>query len=399
MNHLFTRVRRSAAVVLVAGLVLATFVVTGRSSEPQTRPAAQRVGTYTPVTGATFNRPVGSKAQQLRIFRHLERTIRSTPRGATIRIAVFSFAWTHTADVLIGAYRRGVHVQMVFDDHHVYGQESRLRRVLGHNPNHRSFVTLCHRSCRGTSGNMHDKIFMFSKAGSASNVVMVGSNNITGHNAQDQWSDLYTVVGNAPLYWMYTGVFDQLKYDQAQSAPFIDSELNGYGAQFYPYPGTTEATDPLTQILSKVDCNAPDADNNQVLDANGVPVVTSLRISQHAWNGSRGRYLAHQVADLEAAGCDVAVIYGVGMGSAVKSILGGAGVPMSGGTVKGVRTHQKTLLVSGIYDGDPEARIVFTGSHNWSNGALRRDENILKITGQQAYDQYLANFNDIWTNG
>lgn len=390
MSIVLSRARRSVVVALVAGLLLALFVTTGRS-EPQTRAAALQTGSYTPVTGAVFNRPVGTVAQQTRIFRYLGRTIDSTPPGATIRFAVFSFAWKPTADALIRAYHRGVHVQLVFDNHVVYSQEARLQRVLGKNPNRASFVRLCDHSCRGTSGNMHDKVFLFSRAGSASNIVMVGSDNLTAHNAQDQWSDLYTVVGEAPLYWMYSGVFDQLKYDRALLSPYIDATVDGYGAQFYPRPGTTMTTDPLYQILSNVQCTGTDAAGNQV--------VTDLKISQHAWNGTRGRYLADKVIELKRQGCTVSVIYGVGMGSAIRSILQNAGIAMSAGHVKGVRTHQKTLLLSGIYDGDPAARIVWTGSHNWSNGALRRDETILKITGEQSYDQYLANFNDIWTNG
>ena len=402
MSVLLSRVRRSALVATVAGLLLALFL-TSAPSQPQdrTREAASTVGTWTPVTGATFNRPIGTVSEQRAIFRQLGRAINSTPPGATIRFAVFSFNWQQIASSLIRAYHRGVNVQLVFDAHAVYPQEKRLQKVLGTKPWKSSFVRLCSHSCRGVSGgNMHDKIFLFSHVGSADNVVMVGSDNLTGYNAERQWSDMYTVVGDAPLYWTYAGVFDQLKQDRPVSTPYIRADVDGYEAQFYPYPGTTEATDPLTLMLSKVQCTATNPDGSPYIDpTTGAPLRTSLRISQHAWNGSRGKYLARQVATLQRSGCDVAVIYGVGMGLAVKSILQGAGVPMSGGTVKGVRTHQKTLLVSGMYDGDPQARIVFTGSHNWTNGALRRDETIFKITGQQAYDQYLANWNDIWNNG
>ncbi len=394
-----SRVRRSAVVALVAAALLAAFVASGQQA---TRPelASRSVSSYTPVTGATFNRPVGTIGQQRAIFRQIQNTISAAPRGSTIKFAVFSFAWGPMTQKLINAYRRGVHVQLIFDDHAVYGSERRLQRVLGTNPNHGSFVVMCHRSCRGTSGNMHDKFFLFSQAGGTDHVVMVGSDNITRHNAEDQWSDLYTVVANRPLYWTYSGVFDEMKWDRAVSEAYLDTTIDGYGVQIYPRPDTTEATDPLTEALSKVDCNQADpVDNSQVRDEYGNPVVTDLRISQHAWNGTRGKYLARQVAALERSGCQVQVIYGVGMGAAVRSILADNGVTLNPGTVKGVRTHQKTLLVSGIYDGDPNAHVVFTGSHNWSNGALRRDETIFRINDEQAFDQYLANFEDIWANG
>jgi hypothetical protein len=400
VKFVLSRVRRSAAVALVAAAVLAAFLLSGQQAAPRPDLAARSVSSFTPVTGATFNRPIGTIAEQRAIFRHIQNTIDAAPRGSTIKFAVFSFAWGPMTQKLVNAYRRGVHVQLVFDDHAVYGSERRLKRVLGTNPHRSSFTVMCHRSCRSTSGNMHDKFFLFEKAGSADHVVMVGSDNITRHNAEDQWSDLYTVVGNRPLYWTYSAVFDELKWDRPVSSPYLESSIDGYGVEFYPRPDTTEATDPLTEALAKVDCNQPDpTTGEQVLDEYGVPVQTQLRISQHAWNGTRGRYLAWQVGRLAQAGCQVQVIYGVGMGSAVRSILDHSGVALNAGTHKGIRTHQKTLLVSGIFDGDPDAHVVFTGSHNWSNGALRRDETILRISDEQAYDQYLANFEDIWANG
>lgn len=402
MSLVVSTARRSAVIALVAGLFLAIFLATG-GSQPQTRVAAQRLDSYTPVTGAIFNRPVGSPAEQRAIFTHVNRSIDATPPGATIRFAVFSFAEQATTDKLIAAYRRGVNVQLIFDDHVVYPQEAQLRSVIGRNPNLRSFVVLCHKSCRGTSGNMHDKVFLFSQAGQASNVVMVGSNNMTRHNAVDQWSDIYTVVGDPALYFTYSGVFEQMKFDRPMTTPYIDADVDGYEPQFYPYPGVSQATDPLYQILSNVTCTGTTSETQTDQYGNTseveVPVTTSLRISQHAWNGERGKYLARKVAELEGAGCDIEVIYGVGMGAAVKTILDSAGVPTSKGRVKGVRTHQKTLLLSGVYAGDPDARIVWTGSHNWSDGALRRDEIIFKVQGQAAYDQYLANWNDIWAHG
>jgi hypothetical protein len=383
--------RRSAIVALAAGLVMALLMSTGPT---QTEPSAKRLLDYTPVTGATFNRPIGTSYQQRAIFRHINQSIDATPAGATIRFAVFSFAEYPTATKLIAASRRGVNVQLIFDDHHIYAQEARLRKALGKNPNAKSFVVYCDRSCRGTSGNMHDKMFLFSQAGSAENVVMVGSDNITRHNAVDQWSDVYTVVGDPALYFTYAGVFDQMKYDRPQVTQYINADINGYQVQFYPYPGTTQETDPIYQALEQIQCTGATPGVAGTEDGR-----TMVRLSQHAWNGTRGVYLAQKVASLQTAGCDVQIIYGVGIGARVKSILRNASIPMSYGTHKGVHTHQKTMLVSGSYAGDPAAHVVWTGSHNWSNGALKRDEVIFKITDQAAFDQYFANWQDIWANG
>lgn len=407
MTTLVSRTRRSIVVALVAGLALAMLLSTRSSHTVPTLqgvPAAQRLLDFTPVTGATFNRPVGTSAEQRAIFAQINKTIDATPPGATIRFAVYSFSEKPTATRLINAYKRGVNVQLIFNAHKVYPQESRLQAALGKNPGKRSFAMFCDKSCRGDRGNMHQKVFLFSKAGQAENIVMVGSDNLTRNNAVNQWSDLYTLVGDPAMYFTYSGVFDQMKLDRPQRNQYIAATINGYGPEFYPYPNVTEYNDPLYLALSKIEClGAADGygtDTGVDNDGDGyTDRVTKLRLSQHAWNGNRGIYLAQKVAQLKQAGCDVEVIYGVGIGRQVKGALTRAGVPMSAGTVKGKRTHQKVFTVSGVYDGNPASTRVWTGSHNWSDGALRRDDVVLEISTPEAYAQYDANFEDIWLNG
>jgi hypothetical protein len=401
VTTLVSQVRRSLVVALVAGLGLAVLLAVAPT---RTVPAANRVLDYTPVTGATFNRPVGTKAEQMAIFREMNRVIDATPGGATIRFAVFSFTLRSMANRLIAAHDRGVHVQMIFNGHKAYTEEKRLQRELGTNARRRSFAIFCEKSCRGDRGQMHQKVFLFSDAGQAENIVMVGSNNVTRNNAENQWSDMYTVVGDAALYFTYAGVFDQMKTDRPRSKPFISASINGYGPQFYPDPDATQWTDPLYDELSRIGCvGAADGYGTDTgVDADGdgfTDRVTAVRLSQHAWNGDRGVYLARKVAELKQNGCDVKLIYGTGLGAVVCNILTRAEVPMNPGTVKGVRTHQKLLTVSGVYDGDPASASVWTGSHNWSDRALKRDDTVLRIPGLDAYDEYQANFEDIWANG
>jgi phosphatidylserine/phosphatidylglycerophosphate/cardiolipin synthase-like enzyme len=387
--------RRGVVLAAAAGLVMA-LVVSSHPFTPATGgtyPAAHKVLDFTPVTGATFNRPIGTFQEQRAIFTVLNNTIDATPSGATIRFAVFSFSEKTTADRLIAAHARGVNVQMIFDDHHIFPQEARLRSSLGRNPNAQSFVVYCHHSCRGVTGVMHDKMFLFSQAGQASNIVNVGSDNITRHNAVDQWSDMYTIVGDPALYFTYSGVFEQMKYDRPMASPYIAADINGYQPQFYPYPGVQEATDPVYEALSQITCvGLPPG-------AGGPNGNTQIRISQHAWNGDRGIYLAREVAALKQAGCNIKVIYGIGFGAVVRNILTRAGIPLSYGTHRGVHTHEKYLLVNGWFGDNPDAKVVWTGSHNWSNGSLKRDEIILRIENADAYAQYFANFKDIWVNG
>ncbi|HCB06642.1 MAG TPA: hypothetical protein DEQ43_20775, partial [Nocardioides bacterium] len=66
--------------------------------------------------GPFFNDP-HLKSRHFTIERRVIDTIRHTPKGATIRIAVYSFDRMPVAEALIAAYHRGVKVQMLLNDH------------------------------------------------------------------------------------------------------------------------------------------------------------------------------------------------------------------------------------------------------------------------------------------
>jgi phosphatidylserine/phosphatidylglycerophosphate/cardiolipin synthase-like enzyme len=119
----------------------------------------------------------------------------------------------------------------------------------------------------------------------------------------------------------------------------------------------------------------------------------------HAWNGDRGRSLARQAVSLRRSGCWVAAILGVGAGRAVKTILRRGDVNVRYGSIRGVRTHQKLLIVNGRFDGDPSSHIVWTGSANWTDGSMRRDEVILRINREPAFDKYVGNWRRTWRRG
>ena len=127
-------------------------------------------------------------------------------------------------------------------------------------------------------------------------------------------------------------------------------------------------------------------------------VPTNVYINAHAWNEERGKQLAWRVVSLNNAGCRVKVFYGVGLGAAVRSILENNGVELRKGTHQGVRTHQKVMVVEGGYDGDPSTVRAWTGSHNWSDRALRRDDLIVEVQDEDEARQYAEWFEYMWKN-
>ncbi len=380
---------RKACSVLVATLVLLA---------SQVGPAA---AAFTPAPGALFNNPRGNTAAKDRLLVHILQTINATPRNADIRIAAYSQDRPDVVDALIRAHQRGVDVQMVLNDNWTSPATRRLTRVLGTDTNRRSFVTICVASCRGGAGNQHMKFYLFSRAGKARDVVMIGSSNLTGYAAKTQWNDMFTVVGKPALRDLYTRVFEQLVRNRRLADPAIRETVGIFENEFGPFPGATQETDPVMQRLRAVSCSAG--------AGTGTNGRTVIRIVMYGWHRDRGLYLAQKVADLDRAGCDVRVIVSSGGRKVVGTLKRGGVLVRSadldldddpdtgfGGTAFEVFTHQKYMLLSGGFRGS-SGHHVWTGSENWSGLGLMNDEVTIRIPRRSAYQRYLANFDHIWT--
>ena len=357
---------------------------------------------YTPGSGPIFNNPRGNVAAKDRIITHLVRTIESTPRNSQVRIAAYSNDRPDVVDALIDAHARGVDVQIVLNDNWTSGATRRLVNVLGRDTNRRSFVAICAGSCRGGFGNQHMKFYLFSKAGQARDVVMVGSANLTGYGARTQWNDMYTTSAAPDLRDLYTKVFEQLVRDRRVAEPYVHRTVGDYENEFFPMPSMTAADDPVMHRLDAVRCAAGGGTGS-----NGHTVI---RIVMYGWVDSRGLYLADKVADLDRSGCDVRVILSAPGGRVVRHLMAGGVLVKSadldlddnektgfGESPYEVFTHQKYMTLSGSYRGE-SGHHVWTGSENWSNLGLRNDEVTIRIPDRGTHRAYVANFDYVWTH-
>jgi hypothetical protein len=345
-----------------------------------------------------FNNPLGNDDAQRRLVRHLVRSVDSTPKWGTIRWAVYSFADGEAADALIRAHQRGVAVRLIFSGKNVYPPMRRVQKALGSNPRARSFAVFCQKSCRGDRGEMHAKFFSFSRVGKARRVVMVGSNNLTRHNTDEQWSDLYTVAEGGEYFKVLKAWFEQAKLDRPVAEPYIDRTTPAGRIVVSPLDLGRNA-DPVISALDRVTCLTRAGDIDPQAPDPEKLVPSNLLISTSAWNGVRGKRIARKVAELLRAGCTARVFYGEGVGPAVRAIVGDAGGSLRWGTHKGIRTHQKTLVVNGNVDGRADSVRVWTGSSNWSTLALRRDDMVVEISDQAVGRQYVQAFWRTWNHG
>ncbi|MFC7493818.1 MULTISPECIES: phospholipase D-like domain-containing protein [unclassified Nocardioides] len=357
---------------------------------------------WKPAEGPVFNVPRSKPETQFRIERQVLSAIRHSKKGSRIWMSMFSFDRFPVADALIKARKRGVQVQVLINDHEMTPAQRKVRKAIGTNRKKKNFVAQCYKGCRSNGDVLHSKFFLFSKTGAAENVVMVGSVNMKMNGAKNQYNDLWT-KNNAPnLYQRLEQLFEEQKLDQPVPKPYVNEAVGGYHLWVTPFHGVPY-DDPIMEALRPVQCTGSTINGGR----------TVIRVNMHAWDGSRGKYIAQRFRNLYAQGCDVKIQYGMA-GAATRAVFGN---PTSRGYVPvrsngfdtdhsgpegesdgeiDLYSHMKELLISGNYAGVTGARWSFTGSSNYQDSGLTGDEMVLAIPGRPMFKAYRKHWDWMW---
>ena len=352
-------------------------------------------------------------------------TIRHTPGGETIRIAIYSLDRMPVARALVAAHRRGVQVQMLLNDHQDTRAMKTIRAEIGTDRSRNSFIRKCRRSCRGAANdfnNLHSKYYSFSRAGRSRDVLAVGSANMTLNADIHQWNDLYFTSGDHELFRQFVSLFNDMTNDYStRQEPMnfcgtplgaaCDDSVDKHTAWAFPRQSGPR-NDLVLDMLDRIQC--------LTRDASGGLTRTRLALSMHTMRGARGDYLAAAIRKKYVQGCDVRVSYGL-IGFHTKGVLG---APTARGRIPLRSTgldyntddnfdlnkdgeddlildyysHQKYFVVQGTYNGVPDTSMVLTGSTNWSSLSTANDEIWFTVRGAVVAKKYLRNFNYQWNH-
>jgi phosphatidylserine/phosphatidylglycerophosphate/cardiolipin synthase-like enzyme len=375
-----TMMRRVTAATLSTVAVAGMLAVVADVHAAVTTPLATR----RPAPSVVFNIPSGSPEEQNAIGSRVNTLAAAVPRGGLIRIAIYRFTSPIFAQTLLDARKRGVRIQLVVDE----GARNspayrRLARALGTGRGRSSWVTACKKGCVG-HGVMHNKFFLFSRAGSARDVVVQSSANLTTTNRVNAWNNAVT-LSDARLYRGYGRYFSAL----AARRHYGYHVTHSGGRTLYTFPraGRTKKSDTLYGQLGHVGCAAHTAVHMTAFS------LTRTDIARRLWS------LAHQ-------GCDVRVIY-TNLGRAARRIITRSGGPrllsshysyldLSAFEVVEAYVHSKYVTIGGTYSGH-DRRLVITGSANHTVPGLRdNDETMLAVESAGVYGAYEANFAELW---
>jgi phosphatidylserine/phosphatidylglycerophosphate/cardiolipin synthase-like enzyme len=379
-------------------------------------------GRWEAPSGPFFNDPHLKKGW-FRIERKVIDTIRHTPKGSTIRIAIYSLDRMPVARALVEAHRRGVRVQILLNDHWENRALKVIRAEIGKNRRKNSFIYKCRKSCRGAANefnNLHTKFYSFSQAGRSHDVLAVGSANMTLNADRHQWNDLFFTSGNHVLYRQFVGLFNDMRkdHDTRQEPVFFcgtplgavcDDTVDKSTVWAFP-KRSGPRNDLVLDMLDRIQCLTQ--------DAAGRVRRTRLALSMHTMRGRRGDYLAAALRKKYAQGCDLRVSYGL-IGYHTKGILGAptprGRIPLRStgldydtednfdlnndgvdDLILDYYSHQKYFVIQGTYNGVPNTRMVLTGSTNWSSLSTANDEIWFTVRGAVVARKYLRNFNYQW---
>ena len=372
--------------------------------------------------GPYFNDPHRKKGW-FRIERKVIDTIEHTPKGSTIRIAVYSFDRMPVAKALVAAHRRGVKVQMILNDHQYTKAMRTVRKEIGARRRADSFIYRCKAGCRSTKNeynNMHSKFYSFSRAGRTKDVLAVGSANLMLNADIHQWNDLYFTSGDHELFRQFVALFNDMRVDHDTRQPprffcgtpvtgVCDDSVDKHTVWAFPKPSGPK-NDLVLDLLGKVQCLTP--------DGAGGRTRTRLALSMHTMRGRRGDYLAAAIRQKWAEGCKVRVLYGL-IGYHTKRIVGAptarGRIPMRStgldyntednydlnkdgkdDLILSYYSHQKYLTVQGTYNGVPNTHMVLTGSSNWASLSPGNDEIWMTVRGRRLTQKYVRNFDYQW---
>ncbi|MFI7432665.1 phosphatidylserine/phosphatidylglycerophosphate/cardiolipin synthase family protein [Micromonospora haikouensis] len=367
--------RRTVGLIVTGGLAAAALLA----------PAAPAVAAVT--SGAVFNNPTVA-SQQYAIVEHVQRLIQGAASGSTIRVAMYHFTLTRVSSDLSAAYDRGVNVRVVVDSQsRSYPAVTGLIAKLGTNRAAASWVTVCttDRACIGNLNTpiMHNKFFLFSDTLGSTNVLVQSSANLTNDNAERYWNNAVTIVGNTAVYNSYVAYHGDLAAQVKNNDYYRTTSSGTAKSYFFPRAGTTQDTDTIYNMLNEnVTCEG----NTSTGTETG---RTIIRIGM--WHFSRNP-IATKLRELADQKCWVEVVY-TETDTDVRNILSGHDriklYQISGDYI----VHSKYMLIEGTYDGQKDTKWVVTGSHNYSNAALREnDEALLRIQSATIHDQYRSNF-------
>ncbi|MBU4250926.1 MAG: hypothetical protein KKB93_07520 [Actinobacteria bacterium] len=386
--------------------------------------APDRLG-WVPVEGTVFGDP-NTTAGAWAVVNQMLHALQTAEAGTNVRIAMYSNTRMEAASAIVRAYCRGVNIRYVTDDHGMSFQASKLvKAFLSQGPTGSSFKA-CYLSCSSnftwrkrrlrvvTTINpryrpyMHAKYLTFDNLAGVPHVSMLSSGNFTATQMWSGWNNVYTAVKDKTTYDFLNNRFNEMVKDSSGNDYAVKASYAAPTKVTYFFPRgvknprsskqtVTSKTDPYAHFLDKIKCTGMAAGYGNSKRR------TEVLVSMYQWTSAR-LYLARRLKALKNRGCDVRVLMSAGEWDLEvmpilrrKSRYGN--IPIRNGDRGDNFIHSKFIIVNGRVGANTKAKMVWTGSGNFTKSSLRfSNETSILITGNLAYSQFKAHWNKLWSS-
>lgn len=325
---------------------------------------------------------ISRRESDTRIMDSLIHYLDCTPKGAQVHVSIYMFNYEPLVAALERAYNRGVIVQMVIDN----GRERSSKKVnketiarfksVIQSPSRMLIVE----SDTYPSAINHCKYVLFSEVdlpqGKARYVVFSTSHNFTligTKKIQDA-----VVFTHRELYDAYAYNWNEIALRSGsgmKNFTYREVDLGSIYAYFFPRRknGVWDNADTYLEIFDKISDYA----------------TANVRVVMSSWSRVE---VAEKLTELHKKGVKVEVI-AKDMAASEPVLAELRRLKAAGAFVKIIKmsekdTHSKITLIKGTWEEKPQ-ELVFTGSHNYTDKALRyNNEVLLKLKDHHLFQQY-----------
>ncbi|MGV3764477.1 MAG: phospholipase D-like domain-containing protein [Chitinophagaceae bacterium] len=323
--------------------------------------------------------------------------VKATPAKDSIHLCIYLMDYPALEDELVKAHQRGVVVKIILDKSREESiqMNSMLVPRLSSRLSAPSEVVATVSDAGSTAIN-HNKFLLISSAvttnGKRNNIVFQTSHNWNISETKKMQDAL--VLSNEGVYHAFRNYWNQLKQragDGMNQFYYDEFHEPGIGLTAFFLPkrrnGTAYGDDTIIEILNKIT----------------TPATATIRIGMSDWVKSRIN-VAEKLLDLRKKGAKVELVVKSSIDMEVQQVL--KELMNAGGTVKmynmtqpgqKVNIHAKFMLIEGSWSGG-NAKVLVTGSHNFTTNALRNNNEILlQWVNAPLYDNYVQYFNELKT--
>ncbi|GGM36029.1 phosphatidylserine/phosphatidylglycerophosphate/cardiolipin synthase family protein [Dactylosporangium sucinum] len=354
----------------------------------------------------------------------IDTLVQASVAGSTLYASLYTFTDQAITDHLLAAHARGVKVRLIVEactdgDPAVCNQSAQVNALVSGLPAWSSgatgsWVKRCFASCAGGGvGIDHNKFWVFSALSDGrTDVTLVGSNNPTNPQ-QQMFQNLVEVSGNAALATAYRDYVNRKLAVTGSSKVYETGHVDAGPFRLWFSPRNSPSTAEDAEISSSFN---PQSTRHDIfaaaiddLQCSTTGTDDVIRLAMWSFREARPEVI-DALGDKLDAGCTVEVatgehedamdelaargigVYAMDPGGCRQSFFAvGSAVnaECSDGSI-----HSKYVLVQGVSRKDNQThRYVYTGSHNLTNGALKKnDETFMRIDDATVYNGYVADF-------